>query len=279
MGFDGIPFLPVKFNLLATAEEALWVPYSHKDHGATWCLLFEAKPGGPLDRFEGAKSAAEVLTVAKVVIKDVFPWDQEWSKDMEIADDLAWLVGTVTPTVRRPVARLPSGRVVTALGDTIMSLDPIGGQGANNGTKMAHHLSAAIVRRGDRPFDAAWMTDTFNRYWDSEGKAIYTFNNLLLEPIGDAGKEILIAQYGALGLIDGPQQSIADAFADSFDDPRTLNPIMTNLERARAFISEKMGRSWVRSAVTGRMSIAAGQLHPTLGMAAKHPFASAPAAD
>ena len=50
MGFDGIPFLPVKFNLVATAGEAFWVPYLHKDHGATWCLLFEAKPGGALDK-------------------------------------------------------------------------------------------------------------------------------------------------------------------------------------------------------------------------------------
>jgi hypothetical protein len=275
MSFDGIPFLPVKFNLVATAGEAFWVPYFHKDHGATWCLLFEAKPGGPLDRFEHAKSAAEVLTIAKRVIAEVFPWDAAWARDMEVADDLAWLVGAVTPTVRNPVGKLPSGRIVTALGDTAMSLDPIGGQGANNGTKMARHLSAAIVARGDQPFDAAWMTATFDAYWESEGKAIYTFNNLLLEPIGDAGKEILIAQYGARGLVDGPQQSIADAFADNFDDPRTLTPIMMDVGLARAFISDKMGRSWVRSAVKGRLSIAAGQLRQKLGMAPNHPFAPA----
>ena len=119
------------------------------------------------------------------------------------------------------------------------------------------------------------MTDTFNGYWESEGKAIYTFNNLLLEPIGDAGKEILLAQYGALGLTDGPQQSIADAFANNFDDPRTLTPIMMDLELARAFISEKMGRSWVRSAVTGRLAIAAGPIRQKLGMAPNHPSASA----
>ncbi len=272
MGFDGVPFLPVKFNLVASSGEAFWVPYFHKDHGPSWSLVFEAKAGGPLDRFDGAKSAADVLRISKEVIKAVFPWDHAWARDMEVSDDLAWLVGTVTPTIRKPVATLPSGRAVMALGDTVMSLDPIGGQGANNCTKMARQLSAAIIARGDEPFDAAWMTDTFNRYWEAQGKAIYTFNNLLLEPISDAGKEILIAQYGARGVVDGPRQSIADAFAENFDDPTLLTPAMQDLGRARAFISEKMGRSWVRSAVTGRLSIAAGQLRQKLGMAPNHPF-------
>ena len=175
MGFEGVRFLPVKFNLIASAGEAFWVPYFHKDHGPSWGLIFEAKTGGALDRFDGAKSAAEVLTIGKAVIKDVFAWDHAWAKDMEISDELAWLVGTVTPAVRRPVATLPSGRIVTSLGDTAISLDPIGGQGANNGTKMARQLSAAIVARGELPFDAAWMTDPFDRFRDTEGRAIYAF--------------------------------------------------------------------------------------------------------
>jgi hypothetical protein len=277
MGFAGVPFLPVKFNLVPGIGEAFWSPYFHKDHGPSWSLIFEAKAGGPLDRFDSAKSAAEVLSIGKAVIKESFPWDHAWAKDMEVSDDLGWLVGTVTPTVRSPVATLPSGRVVTALGDTAVSLDPIGGQGANNGTKMARALSEAIVARGDQPFDAAWMTDTFNRYWETQGKAMYTFNKLLLEPIADAGKEILIAQYGALGNADGPQQAIADAFAENFDTPELLTPALQDSALAREFISRTMGSSWVRSAVTGRLAIAAGQIRQKLGMPPKHPFASAPA--
>jgi 2-polyprenyl-6-methoxyphenol hydroxylase-like FAD-dependent oxidoreductase len=41
------------------------------------------------------------------------------------------------PTVRRPAARLASGRVVAALGDTAISYDPIAAQGANSGIKQA----------------------------------------------------------------------------------------------------------------------------------------------
>jgi styrene monooxygenase A-like protein/putative NAD(P)-binding protein len=277
MGFSGVPFLPAKFNLTAAAGEAFWIPFFHKDHGPTWCMLFEAKAGGPLDRFDGAKSAAEVLEIGKGVIKESFPWDHAWTRDMVVADDLAWLVGSVTPTVRRPVAKLPSGRVVTPLGDTSMSLDPIGGQGANNGTKMARHLADAIVARGDQPFDAAWMTETFNRFWSTLGEVTNRFNNLLLEPMTEAGKEILIAQYGSDGRGDGPRQSIANAFADNFDDPRSLTATFQDLELARSFIAGKMGRSWVRSAVTGRLAIAAGQIRQKLGMPPNHPVAPAPA--
>ena len=56
MGFAGVPFLPVKFNFFAPFGEAFYVPYFHKDHGPTWNMLMEAKPGGPLDRFGDCKS-------------------------------------------------------------------------------------------------------------------------------------------------------------------------------------------------------------------------------
>jgi hypothetical protein len=50
---------------------------------------------------------------------------------------------------------------------------------------------------------------------------------------------------------------------------------MQDVALARAFITEKMGRSWVRSAVSGRLSIAAGQIRQKLGMPPNHPFAPA----
>jgi 2-polyprenyl-6-methoxyphenol hydroxylase-like FAD-dependent oxidoreductase len=96
--------------------------------------------------------------------KEVIPWDYDWAKDMELADPHGWLIGRVAPTVRKPVGRLPSGRIVTPLGDTSMALDPIGGQGANNGNKMARNLVGSIIARKDLPFDAQWMTDTFERF-------------------------------------------------------------------------------------------------------------------
>ena len=119
MGFDGCPFLPARFNLHAQAGEAFWIPFLHKDGEPTWNLLFEAKAGGAMDRFDEAKTGEEALVIAKRVIADLAPWDAEWAAPMTLADERAWLKGGVAPTVRGAVGTLPSGRHVTALGDTI----------------------------------------------------------------------------------------------------------------------------------------------------------------
>jgi Styrene monooxygenase A putative substrate binding domain len=109
MGFAGVPFLPVKFNFFAPFGEAFYVPYFHKDHGPTWNMLVEAKPGSPLDRFGDCKSGEQAVALYKQVIKEVIPWDYDWAKDMELADPHGWLVGRVAPTVRKPVGATAIG--------------------------------------------------------------------------------------------------------------------------------------------------------------------------
>ena len=107
-----------------------------------------------------------------------------------------------------------------------MALDPIGGQGANNGNKMARNLVESIIVRKDLPFDAPWMTETFERFYARFGHITCTFNNILLEPITNAGKMLLIAQYGSDGRARGStgQQRLADAFIENFNDANGLTP-------------------------------------------------------
>jgi 2-polyprenyl-6-methoxyphenol hydroxylase-like FAD-dependent oxidoreductase len=274
MGFHDVPFLPVKFHILEPYGEAFWVPYFHKDVGPSWCLVFEAKPGTALDRFMGAKDGREVLRITKQAIQEFTPWDWEWAKGMELSDEHGWLVGRFAPTVRKPVGRLPSGRVVTPIGDTAMSLDPIGGQGANNGTKMARNLVECVAAHGDRPFDEAFLTATFESFYRRHGGPTYTFNNVLLEPLTDAGKELLIAQYGCDGTGDSARQRIADAFVANFNDPQQHTPLFQDTARVRAFIEKCTGRSWIRSAALGRLAIARAQLRQLLGRDPGHPRAS-----
>jgi 2-polyprenyl-6-methoxyphenol hydroxylase-like FAD-dependent oxidoreductase len=147
-GFDGIPFLPVKHNVIATEGELFFSPYYHKDAKASWCAVLEAKPGRKMDRFEGLQSGEQTLDTLKQVVRELFPWDYDWIKNAELSDRLGWLVGKFAPTVRKPVGKLPSGRLVTCLGDTAMALDPIAGQGANNGNKMARNLVECVVAQG-----------------------------------------------------------------------------------------------------------------------------------
>jgi 2-polyprenyl-6-methoxyphenol hydroxylase-like FAD-dependent oxidoreductase len=138
--FEGVPFVSVKNNILEGIGEMVWIPFYHRDVGPSWNLIFEAKAGGPMDLFQDARSGQEALDAARRVIETLAPWDAEWARGMELADEQGWLAGRVTPTVRRPVGRLPSGRVVTCIGDTAVHFDPLAAQGANNGTKMAKHL-------------------------------------------------------------------------------------------------------------------------------------------
>jgi 2-polyprenyl-6-methoxyphenol hydroxylase-like FAD-dependent oxidoreductase len=153
-------FVPVKFNFFAPYGEAFWVPWYSKAKQDCWGMLFEAKAGGPFDRFRECRSAEHVLRTGLEVIREYMPWDYEVLRDAVPADENAWLVGQFTPEVRDVVGTLPSGRQVMAVGDTAHSLDPIGGQGANNGNKMVRTFVDAIVERGELPFDAAWMRST-----------------------------------------------------------------------------------------------------------------------
>jgi 2-polyprenyl-6-methoxyphenol hydroxylase-like FAD-dependent oxidoreductase len=271
MGFEGVPFLPVKFNLFAPWGEAFWVPYHHRDHGPTWNLLFEGKDGGPLDRFREAKSAEETLRIAKAVIREVVPWDFEWARDMEVADPNGWLVGAVTPTVRGPVGVLPGGRCVTPLGDTAVSLDPIAGQGANSGNKMARNLVECIVAHGDRPFGPDWMTETFERYWARHGAPTVRFNNLFLEPLPAAGKHVLMAQYGSDGARTDVPQRIADQFVANFPDPAYAVDAIHDVTAARAFISRHAGSHWAWPVLRGALGVGSEQARQGFGRPARHP--------
>ena len=129
---------------------------------------------------------------------------------------------------------LPSGRAVMSLGDTAHSLDPIGGQGANNGNKMARNLVECVAERGEGPFDDGWMVATSDRFWARHGK-IHAFNNALLEPMTTPGKMLLMAQYGSTARPgdDSPQQRLADAVVANFNDPALVTDAFFDGKRAR----------------------------------------------
>jgi styrene monooxygenase A-like protein/putative NAD(P)-binding protein len=262
MSVDACPFLPVKFEFLGTDGEVFFVPYLHKTKGPVWNIVIEAKAGSRMDLFGNVKSGDEALVLAKTMVRELFPWSGEWIGEMELADDLGWLSGRIAPTVRKPVGVLPSGRIVTALGDTAIAYDPIAAQGANSGVKQVRHLVNSVVARGDAAFDAQWMTETFDAFWRIHARQACAFNNLFLDPITNAAKEILIAQYGSDGRAENgsTQQRIADAFFANFNDPRELTDAFLDVSKARAFIARMAGGGWLGRAIRGRAAIARDQV-------------------
>lgn len=270
LAIAGVPFLPAKFNLFADIGEAFWIPYHHKDHGPTWCLLFEAKAGGAMDRFDDIKSGAEMVARARQVIGELMPWDAAWFADAELADPHGWLTGGVTPTVREPIGKLPSGRTVMPLGDTAISMDPIAGQGANLGNKLAHHLVDAIAA-ADGAFDDAWKTATFEAFWADQGAATVKFNNLFLEPMSSAGQMLLVAQYGTTGVGESARQRLADQVAENFADPRLHTDAFVDKRLARATIARLTGESPRKLFAGGMMKIGAKQIGRLFGKQPVHP--------
>jgi hypothetical protein len=254
--------LPARYYELPTAGETVWTPYYHKDIGPSWNLFCEARPGGPLDRFREAKTGEEVLARFKDLIKEVYPWDWEWAKDMTLSDPNGWLTGEITPTIRKPVGRLPSGRVVTFVGDAGMAFDPIGAQGANNGNKMARHLVEAIVARGSAPFDEAWIEDTFEQFYQTHGEVTYRFNNAFLEGLPAAGQALLAAQYGSDGRPDNQSsaQKIANEFCKNFSDPRYMTEAILNMEEANKVIAAQSGGPAAWMVMKGRLAIIWNQI-------------------
>lgn len=256
MSVDGCPYLPVKFEFLGTDGEIFFVPYPHKDAGPSWNIVVEAKPGSRIDRFAGVTSGEEALAITKKIVDELFPWSGAWLRHMQLADPLGWLTGRIAPTVRKPVATLPSGRIVAALGDTQISFDPIAAQGANTGVKQVRHLVDAIAHHGDAPFDAAFLTRTFDAFWQEHARWACLFNNLFLEPIPAPAKELLIAQTRS--------QPIADAFFANFNDPRLYTRAFLEMSEARALIAQKTGKPWLFSAVAGRAKVISRLVHAAL---------------
>lgn len=194
-------------TMLPGAGEVIHTPYYNREKIKGRMLLIEAVPGGPLDRVPQTTSGREVLEASKALIKELIPGQFDDLDAAELVSEQCWLRGSITPTVRKPVARLGSGRAVLGLGDAVMAHDPLAAQGGNTGTRMADFYRQRISERGDGPFDAAWMQGTFDDFWDVHGQHAMAVSNGLLMPPPPHMQALLAAASGvpevAAAVLDG----------------------------------------------------------------------------
>src|SRR5581483_4413146 len=174
------PFTRVSFNIAPGVGEYFVFP-ALTTTGPCEIMVFEGIPGGPMDVFQGLASPAEHLERSVRVLEQLFPWEAERCRELALTDDNGILAGRFPPTVRRPVAHLPSGSAVLGMADAVVLNDPITGQGSNNAAKCATIYLERILARGDGPFDEAWMAATFEAYWEY-ASAVTTWTNALLLP-------------------------------------------------------------------------------------------------
>ncbi|GAA5167742.1 FAD-dependent oxidoreductase [Pseudonocardia eucalypti] len=217
----------LKFSFIPGVAEIFWVPFLDKDAGVCRSVLVEAVPGGAADRFTDVGSAEEGVDVLRGLARDLLPWETEFLAPAAPTSPVTWLSGAITPTVRKPVARLPSGRGVLGLGDAVVLNDPLAGQGANNATRMARFFAERLAARGDRPFDADWLRGQFDEFW-AYGRFVNDFSNALLEPLAGFQQDLMIAA--------SRHPEIGSAIFDGFGDPAGLFPWFVEPAAARAFL-------------------------------------------
>ncbi|WP_255954901.1 styrene monooxygenase/indole monooxygenase family protein [Streptomyces odontomachi] len=198
-------------------------------------LFLEGIPGGPLDVFQGVKDPSEHLALTLELMERFTPWEYARATKVELTDERGTLSGRFTPTVRRPVGQLPGGGAVLGVGDVVVTNDPITGQGSNSAAKCAALYLDAILARGDEPFDEAWMTATFDRYWSEVAQHVTKWTNAMLAP----PPEHVLGLFGAAG----EHQEVADRVAGGFNDPSDFENFFYDPELTGQYLRQVAGQA------------------------------------
>ncbi|WP_406506803.1 styrene monooxygenase/indole monooxygenase family protein [Streptomyces sp. NBC_00212] len=221
-------FDAVRCNLVPGVGELFVMP-TLTTSGRADILFWEGVPGGPLDVFNGVKDPAEHLALTLELMEKFLPWEYARATKAELTDAGATLAGRYAPTVRNPIGRLPGGGLVLGVADVVVANDPITGQGSNSASKCAASYLASIVEHGEAEFDEAWMTATFDRYWDTAQHVTKWTNAMLGVP-----PEHVLNLIGAAGQL----QPAADRFANGFNDPADFEDFFYEPEKTAAYLAQ-----------------------------------------
>ncbi|WP_033290688.1 styrene monooxygenase/indole monooxygenase family protein [Amycolatopsis jejuensis] len=213
----------VAFNLIPGVGEYFVFPALTLS-GPCEIMVFEGVPGGPMDCWGDVRDPAQHLETSLRLLRQLVPWEADRAGNVRLTDDLGVLAGRFPPTVRHPVATLPSGRPVLGMADVVVLNDPITGQGSNNAAKCAASYLRSILAHGDQPFDRAFLRQTFETYWDY-ARYVTDWTNALLAPPPPHVLELLTAA--------NTRPDIAHRFVNGFDDPRDFFPWFADPVAAR----------------------------------------------
>ncbi len=224
-------FDAVRCNLVPGVGELFVMP-TFTNSGRADILFWEALPGGPADVFQGVKDPAEHLSLTLELMERYTPWEYARATKVELTDAGGTLAGRYAPTVRHPVAHLPSGGLVLGVADVVVANDPVTGQGSNSASKCAASYLASILEHGDKEFDETWMQSAFDRYWDIAQHVTKWTNAMLGEP-----PEHVLNLIGAAGALP----PVADRFANGFNDPADFENFFYEPEKTEAYLASVTG--------------------------------------
>jgi hypothetical protein len=221
----------VNFNLVPGVGELFIMP-ALTTSGPCDILFFEGIPGGPLDCFAGIRRPQDHLRLTLQLMEKFVPWEYARARSVELTDWGGTLAGRYAPVVRFPVGSLPSGGIALGMADVVVANDPITGQGSNNASKCAAIYLDKILDHGDRPYDQAFMQDTFASFWDY-AQYPTTWTNAMLQPPPPHIVQVLGAA--------SQHQQIADRFANGFNDPRDFFAWFMDPARSASYLETVAG--------------------------------------
>ena len=227
-------FSAVCFNLIPGIGEYFVFP-ALTTNGPCEIMVFEGVPGGPMDCWDDVRTPAEHLSRSLELLERFLPWEHARCAGVELTDANGTLTGRLAPTIRQPVARLPSGAAVLAMADAAVLNDPITGQGSNNAAKCAEIYLERVLAHGDDAFDGRWMQQTFDHYWLGYAQWVVSWTNAVLAP----------PKPHVMTLLESAQEipSLASAIANGFDDPRTFYPWWFDADEASRLIEAKRAQA------------------------------------
>jgi len=227
-------FTAVSFNLVPGVGEYFVFP-ALTTTGRCEIMVFEGVPGGPMDCWNDVKTPQQHLAKSKWVLETFMPLERERCDKIELTDENGILAGRFAPTVRKPVCKLPSGNFALGMGDVVVTNDPITGQGSNTASKAAATYMKRIAERGDKPFDAQWMQETFDIFWNYAQWVVRWTNSLLVPPAPQ-----VLQLMGAASQIP----PLARRIANGFNNPPDYAPWWFDAAKAQDVI-----KSLARAAV------------------------------
>ncbi len=207
-------FTAVAFSLIPGVGEYFVFP-ALTTTGACEIMVFEGVPGGPMDCWGDVTTPEQHLQRSKEILQKFLPWEAERCRDIELTDDMGTLVGRFPPTVRKPICKLASGRLAFGMADVVVLNDPITGQGSNTASKAAKVYMNHILEHGNKPFDATWMQQTFDSFWNYGQWVVKWTNSLLTPPPAH-----ILQLMGAASQIP----ALASKITNGFNNPPDYNP-------------------------------------------------------
>ncbi len=201
-------FSAVNFNLIPGVGEYFVFP-ALTVTGPCDIMVFEGLPGSDMDSWKGL-TPEEHLENSLRILRTYLPWEAERCTDVTLTDPNGVLQGRFPPTVRHPLATLPSGKTVLGMADVVVLNDPITGQGSNNAAKCAAAYLEGILEHGERPYDDEFKQGLFEGYWEY-AQHVAAWTNTMLAPPAPHALQLLGTAQG--------NPEIAKRFANGFDYP------------------------------------------------------------